>query len=68
MLSEDHRRILGELYEQSPLTLDNLPYTKQYEALHIAFVARTKVEITRHELWRALTNLRKAGKLARKER
>ena len=56
------------MYGQARKTLDDLPYTEEFEQLHAKFIARSGTAISRHGLWRALTNLRKAGRLVRKER
>jgi len=60
--------MLIELYGQTRKTLDDLPYTEDFEQLHARFIARSGTPVSRHDLWRALSNLRKARRLARKER
>jgi hypothetical protein len=67
-LSTANEEILSELYARTPKTLDDLPYTEDFETLYTAFIARSGKIMTRHDVWRALTNLRKARKLVRKER
>lgn len=67
-LSEANRKLLGDLYGRTSKTLDDLPYTEEFENLYTAFVARSGKIMTRHDVWRALTNLRKASKLGRKAR
>jgi hypothetical protein len=67
-LSKAHEDMLLELYRRTSKTLDDLPYTNEFEDLYTAFVARTGRTMTRHDVWRALTNLRKARRLVRKAR
>lgn len=67
-LSDEQLAVLIEYYADSFLALDRLPYTKQFEVLCERFRERTGLQINRHYVWRALCNLRKSNKLARKER
>jgi catechol 2,3-dioxygenase-like lactoylglutathione lyase family enzyme len=58
------RQELIELYEQVGVTADDLPYTPQFEKLHHAYAkAQSDSKLAKHETWRHLLNLRKAGKL-----
>ena len=66
-LSDDQLAILAECYTDSFLALDRLPYTRQFEVLCERFRG-SGLQINRHYVWRALSNLRKANKLVRKER
>lgn len=67
-LSKAHEDVLLELYSRTSKTLDDLPYTEEFEDLYTAFVARSGRTMTRHDVWRVLTNLRKAKRLVRKRR
>ena len=67
-ISNGHRQALAELYKQTGLTVDQLPYTDDFERLYTEFVARTGSALTRNEVWRALANVRKRSGLVRKER
>ena len=67
-LSKANEEFLAELYARAAKTLDDLPYTEEFEALYTAFIARSGQIMTRHDIWRALSNLRKARRLTRKER
>ena len=67
-ISRGHEALVGELYARSSRTLDDLPYTAEFEQLYSEFVTRSVRQISRHEFWRALANLRKAGRLVRKAR
>lgn len=62
------RELLIGLYAESSLTVDDLPYTPEFERMHAEFVARTSVRLTLHDFWRALSSARKVGALTRKER
>ena len=66
--SSADQTLLNELYSDCPRTLDDLPYTAEFNRLHEQFIARTGKAVSRHDVWRALSNLRKASKLPRKER
>jgi len=67
-LSKAHEDMLLDLYTRTSKTLDDLPYTEEFEDLYTAFVARSGRTMTRHDVWRAMTNLRKAKRLVRKRR
>lgn len=67
-LSAPQQRCLRDLYAASPRTVDDLPYTEDFESLFVQFVARTGLTLTRHDFWRALSSLRKKRSLPRKER
>ena len=67
-LSRAHEEMLIELYGQITQTLDDLPYTDEFEKLYVKFVERSGRNLSRHDLWRALSNLRKARRLPRKKR
>lgn len=60
--------LLLRLYRRCPLSVDQLPYTTEFEKLYKAFRDNSGKELTRPEFYRALTNLRKKGVLARKGR
>jgi hypothetical protein len=67
-LSEQHLAILIDLYNDSFSSLDDLPYSQQFDVLHERFCERTGLKIDRHYVWKALCNCRKARKLTRKWR
>jgi hypothetical protein len=67
-LSNAHKAIVGELYEKASRTVDDLPYTDEFDKLYAEFVARSGRQLTRHDFWRALSNARKASRLVRKKR
>ncbi len=67
-LCEEHKILLAELYTRTNKTLDDLPYTEEFERLHASFLNRTGLNLDRHDVWRAVVNVRKAGKLSRKRR
>ncbi|MCX5654928.1 MAG: hypothetical protein NTY65_09810 [Planctomycetota bacterium] len=60
--------LVGELYAQVARTVDDLPYTDEFERLHAEFMSRTGRQISHHDFWRALSSARKATRLIRKER
>lgn len=67
-VSRADEQVLIELYATCPRTLDDLPYTAEFSRLYEQFMARTGKTVTQHDVWRALSNLRKASRLVRKQR
>lgn len=62
--------LLISVYARQGRTLDDLPYTPQFEAIYAAVVGdggpdEPKAAMTRAELFHRLHNLRKAGRLPR---
>jgi catechol 2,3-dioxygenase-like lactoylglutathione lyase family enzyme len=58
------REVLTQIYQEIGRTADDLPYTPHFETLHARYAAHhADPKPTRHETWRHLLNLRKAGKL-----
>ncbi len=55
-LTNDQKRILVELNSRIERTVDDLPYTDEFETLYTEFVARTGITMTRHDVWRALSS------------
>jgi hypothetical protein len=67
-LSDSQIDVLSELYAEAPCTLDDLPYSEEFERLYSQFLTRAGLSLDRHYVWKALCNARKAGKLVRKVR
>jgi len=67
-LSNAHRDLIAEIYAASGATVDDLPYTDEFERLYAAFILRSGCSIDRHDFWKALAGLRKASRLVRKRR
>jgi hypothetical protein len=59
--------LLVSVYARQGRTLDDLPYTPQFEAIYQTMVGGDQAEpaVTRQALFHRLHNLRKAGKLPR---
>ena len=57
--------LLISVYQRAGRTLDDLPYTEQFEQLFTAMYGRDAPGVTRASLFHRLHNLRKAGKLPR---
>ncbi len=66
--SNAHKEVIKDLYERTLRTVDDLPYTSEFDSMHALVRDRTCCNITKHDFWRAISNLRKAGHLSRKER
>lgn len=62
------KRVLISLYERIQKTVDELRYTGDFDRLYDGFLAETQLSLSRHEVWRLLSNARKASRLVRKER
>jgi hypothetical protein len=67
-LKNEHKQILVDLYKRTAKTVDDLPYTEEFEHLYESFVQRSGLTMSRHDVWRALASQRKASRLERKER
>jgi len=67
-LHDEHKQLLAELYERTRKTVDELPYTEEFERLYESFLQRSGVSLIRHDVWRALASQRKASHLVRKIR
>jgi hypothetical protein len=63
------REVLRELYAIARRTLDDLPYTHEFERIYEQFLEKSgRKNATRHDVWKALTSLRKRAALVRKQR
>jgi len=67
-LREEHRRLLVDLYKRTRKTVDDLPYSEEFERLYESFIQRSGLNMGRHHVWRALASQRKASRLVRKQR
>ena len=48
-----HKQLLIELYKRTRKTVDDLPYTEEFERLYESFLQRSGLSMTRHDVWRA---------------
>jgi hypothetical protein len=67
-IRDEHKQLLAELYERTRKTVDELPYTEEFERLYESFIQRSGLSLVRHDVWRALASQRKASRLVRKIR
>ncbi len=67
-LRDEHKALLVELYERTAKTVDDLPYSEEFERLYESFLQRSGLDMNRHDVWRALASRRKGSHLVRKER
>jgi len=51
-LSSAHKDLIRDLYNQSSRTVDDLPYTQEFDRMHAEFIKRSCREITKHDFWR----------------
>ncbi len=67
-LNNDQKKVIKELYARTCHTVDSLPYTSEFDSMYTSFIDTTCRNITKHDFWRAISGLRKAGQLPRKVR
>ena len=67
-LRDEHKELLADLYSRTQKTLDDLPYTEEFERLHASFLNRTGLNLSRHDVWLAIVGVRKSGRLGRTQR
>lgn len=67
-LPDQAQALIAEIYDQSGLTVDALPYTEEFEMMFEDFLRRSGFTMTRHDFWRALAAQRKSSRLTRKRR
>jgi hypothetical protein len=67
-LSDEHKQLLVDLYNKSPLAVDDLPYTDEMERIHREFVRETGSTLTVRDVFKALKNLGRQGRLGGKVR
>ena len=67
-LRNAHKEVIKDLYERTSRTVDGLTYTSEFDSMYESFIDTTCCNITKHDFWRAISNLRKARQLSRKER
>lgn len=49
-LTKAQRETLSALYRSSKRTVDDLPYTDEFDELYTEFVARTGLTMSRHDV------------------
>lgn len=67
-LSDDQKHLLEDMYAGVPLSVDDLPYTDEMEHLHRDFVRQSGLTMTIREVYKALKNLGRQGRLGGKFR
>jgi len=67
-IRDEHKQLLIDLYRRTRKTVDDLPYTEEFERLYESFIQRSGLNMNRHDFWRVLSSQRKASRLVRKER
>lgn len=67
-LDDSAKQIIADLYTETARTVDDLPYTAEFDAMYDQFRSYTGRDIGRHDFWKTLANLRKASHLVRKRR
>jgi hypothetical protein len=67
-LSDEQKHVLEDLYARVTVSVDDLPYTEEMEQLHVEFVARSGLSVTIRDVYKALKNLGRQGRLGGKFR
>lgn len=67
-LSDEQKHLLEDLYARTPLSVDDLPYTEDMDQLHRDFVQQTGLALTIRDVYKALKNLGRLGRLGGKLR
>lgn len=60
--------VIITLYREGSRTVDDLPYTSEFEVMHSKYLTKTGVPLNHHDLWLRLAYLRKRGLLPHKGR
>ena len=67
-LSDAQKKVLEQHYYRAGLaSVDELPYTEAMEELVIAFNRDSGLTLSNHDIWKALKNLGRQGRLARRK-
>ena len=67
-LSDEQKQLLEQLYSGVTLSVDDLPYTPEMDDLHRDFVTRSGLALPIRDVFRALKNLGRQGRLGGKFR
>lgn len=64
-LAEDEKHLLERLYSKTSRSIDDLPYTDEMEEIHRCFVQQTGRDMTVSDVFKALKNLGRLGRLGK---
>lgn len=67
-LSDEQKHLLEDLYARVSLSVDDLPYTDKMQHLHQNFVQHTGLTVTIRDVYKAIKNLGRQGRLGGKFR
>lgn len=68
-LSDAQKKVLEQHYYRAGVaSVDELPYTEAMEVLVTAFLRDTGLPLSKHDVWKALKNLGRQGRLARRKK
>lgn len=67
-LSDEQKHLLEDLYARVTLSVDDLPYTDEMQQLHQNFVQQTGLSVTIRDVYKAIKNLGRQGRLGGKFR
>ena len=66
-LTDSQKKTMAKIYDEvTEVTSEKLPYTDEFEVLCNAFVSKTGLDLSRNDIWRLLSNMRKRKELPRK--
>lgn len=64
----DSHGVIPDLYRESNVPADQLPYTDAFDAMYLEYERRTGERVTKNEFWRRICQSRKSGDLPRLRR
>jgi len=67
-LNEEQRLVIVDLYADCRRVRDELPYSAEFDRMHAEFMIKTGLRLTRHDFWRKISAIGKAGELPNKKR
>jgi hypothetical protein len=67
-LNDGEKQLLESLYARTSLTVDDLPYTDELDKIHRDFVQQSGLALTVRDVFKALKNLGRQGRLGGKGR
>jgi hypothetical protein len=67
-LSDEQKHLLEDLYAGVSVSVDDLPYTEEMEHIHRDFVQQSGLSLTIRDVYKALKNLGRQGRLGGKFR
>ena len=67
-LTDAQKQLLEDLYQQTDLSVDDLPYTEEMTRIHEEFVQQTNLPLSVRDVYKALKNMGRVGRFGGKLR